>query len=159
MPHLSNSIPEDKDFRRMGMSLSEEFALVEGRRPRILIGAGSDFLTGSLNEICNSFADIGFDVDIAPKFEEVITLANQSLENDSDILLICSDASSTYDKLLDVQLKVKPYQSDLILSLCMVDQNSMTALEEHLKQWIIFKEETNMHVMGYQLLTYLLNPS
>ena len=159
MTNLINNIPENNDFRKKGLALSEEFALLEGRRPRILVGEVADILAGSMNKICNTLADMGFDVDIAPKFKELKKLATQSIENDTDVILIYSDNCVSYLELLDFQNRVLPNQVDIMMSLFVRDPSCLSTLRKHLNQWVIFEAKDNEYTMGYHLLRHLMSNS
>ena len=159
MSDFSDDIYENNKFRKKGLALSEEFALLEGRRPRILVAGTTDILTGSMNRICNTFADMGFDVDIAPKLKNLKKLASQSLENDADMILICSENCISFTELLDFQSCVLPDQPDMMMSLYLRDSNCKSSLEGHLKQWSIFDDKASASLMGYNLLSQLLSHS
>jgi methylmalonyl-CoA mutase len=63
--------------------LSDEFARLDGRRPRILIAKmGQDGHDRGAKVIATSFADLGFDVDIGPLFQTPEEVAMQAAEND-----------------------------------------------------------------------------
>ena len=65
----------------------EEFALAEGRRPRILIAKmGQDGHDRGQKVIATAFADLGFDVDIGPLFSTPTEAARQAVENDVHIV-------------------------------------------------------------------------
>ena len=67
--------------------LSDKFATVEGRRPRILIAKmGQDGHDRGSKVIATSFADLGFDVDIGPLFQTPEEVAQQAAENDVHIV-------------------------------------------------------------------------
>ena len=52
------------------LKLSDKFALIEGRRPRILVAKmGQDGHDRGARIVATSFADLGFDVDIGPLFQ------------------------------------------------------------------------------------------
>lgn len=157
MPDLINYIPENNDFRKKGLALSEEFALLEGRRPRILVGKAGDSIEGSMNKICNTLADMGFDVDIAPKLKEIKKLATQSLENDTDVILIYSDNCVSYAELLDFQNCVLPNQPEIMMSLFVRDQSCLSTLRKHLNQWMLFDTKDSAYLMGYHILCHVLS--
>jgi methylmalonyl-CoA mutase len=72
-----------KDVRK----LSDEFAALDGRRPRILIAKmGQDGHDRGAKVIATSFADLGFDVDIGPLFQTPEEVAVQAAENDVHII-------------------------------------------------------------------------
>ncbi len=76
----------DKDFE-MARKMSDEFAALAGRRPRILVAKmGQDGHDRGAKVIATSFADIGFDVDIGPLFQTPQEAAKQAIENDVHIV-------------------------------------------------------------------------
>ena len=73
------------------VDLSNKFAEIDGRRPRILIAKiGQDGHDRGAKVIATSFADIGFDVDIGPLFQTPEEVAKQAVENDVHIIGISS---------------------------------------------------------------------
>jgi len=67
--------------------LSDEFAAMEGRRPRILVAKmGQDGHDRGAKVIATSFADLGFDVDIGPLFQTPQEVAMQAAENDVHVI-------------------------------------------------------------------------
>ncbi len=67
--------------------LSDQFALQEGRRPRILVAKmGQDGHDRGAKIIATSFADLGFDVDIGPLFQTPDEVARQAADNDVHIV-------------------------------------------------------------------------
>jgi methylmalonyl-CoA mutase len=67
--------------------LSDEFAKLDGRRPRILVAKmGQDGHDRGAKVIATSFADLGFDVDIGPLFQTPDEVAKQAIENDVHIV-------------------------------------------------------------------------
>lgn len=71
--------------------LTTQFAKMDGRRPRILIAKmGQDGHDRGAKVIATSFADLGFDVDIAPLFQTPEEVAVQAAENDVHIVGISS---------------------------------------------------------------------
>lgn len=76
----------DKDFEK-ARTLSDEVAVLAGRRPRILVAKmGQDGHDRGAKVIATSFADIGFDVDIGPLFQTPAEVAKQAVENDVHIV-------------------------------------------------------------------------
>ena len=89
----SNEISNNKDFNK-ARELSEKFAQLEGRRPRIMVAKlGQDGHDRGSKVIATSFADIGFDVDVGPLFQTPEEAARQAVENDVHILGISSLAA------------------------------------------------------------------
>ncbi|MDH4474613.1 MAG: methylmalonyl-CoA mutase [Fluviicola sp.] len=83
----------DEDFET-ARKLVEQFASLEGRRPRIMIAKmGQDGHDRGAKVIATSFADIGFDVDIGPLFQTPKEAAKQAVENDVHVLGVSSLAA------------------------------------------------------------------
>jgi len=71
--------------------LSDHFAKLDGRRPRILVAKiGQDGHDRGAKVIATSFADLGFDVDIGPLFQTPAEVAMQAAENDVHIVGVSS---------------------------------------------------------------------
>ena len=83
----------NEDFQK-ARELSNKFAELEGRRPRIMVAKlGQDGHDRGAKVIATSFADIGFDVDVGPLFQTPQEAAQQAIENDVHILGISSLAA------------------------------------------------------------------
>jgi methylmalonyl-CoA mutase len=68
-------------------ALSDKFASMDGRRPRILVAKmGQDGHDRGAKVIATGFADLGFDVDIGPLFATPEEVAKQAAENDVHIV-------------------------------------------------------------------------
>lgn len=86
-------VSDDENFRR-AREISDEFARQEGRRPRIMVAKmGQDGHDRGAKVIATSFADLGFDVDIAPLFQTPREVAMQAIENDVHIVGVSSLAA------------------------------------------------------------------
>jgi len=84
---------EDKDFIK-AKNLTDRFAKLDGRRPRIMVAKmGQDGHDRGAKIIATSFADLGFDVDIGPLFQTPAEAAKQAVENDVHILGVSSLAA------------------------------------------------------------------
>ena len=89
----AKEIKMDTKFRE-ALDLSNKFANLEGRRPRIMIAKlGQDGHDRGAKIIATSFADLGFDVDMGPLFQTPEEAARQAAENDVHILGISSLAA------------------------------------------------------------------
>lgn len=89
----AKEIMQDQDFLT-AKSLLEEFKMLEGRRPRIMIAKmGQDGHDRGAKVIASSFADLGFDVDMGPLFQTPEEAAKQAIENDVHILGVSSLAA------------------------------------------------------------------
>jgi len=74
--------------------MADEFAALEGRRPRIMIAKmGQDGHDRGAKVVATGYADIGFDVDIGPLFQTPAEAARQAVENDVHILGVSSLAA------------------------------------------------------------------
>ncbi|PZX59175.1 methylmalonyl-CoA mutase [Algoriphagus ratkowskyi] len=72
---------------KTAITLSDEFAKLEGRRPRIMVAKmGQDGHDRGAKIIATGFADMGFDVDIGPLFQTPAEVAQQAIENDVHIV-------------------------------------------------------------------------
>jgi methylmalonyl-CoA mutase len=90
--YSSESKGDDK-FKK-ACSLADEFAEIEGRRPRIMVAKmGQDGHDRGAKVVSTGYADIGFDVDIGPLFQTPAEAAKQAVENDVHILGISSLAA------------------------------------------------------------------
>ncbi len=78
---------ENQDSFKKATSLSDKFAELEGRRPRIMVAKmGQDGHDRGAKVIATGFADLGFDVDIGPLFQTPEEVATQAIENDVHIV-------------------------------------------------------------------------
>ena len=72
----------------------EDFAEVEGRRPRMLVvKMGQDGHDRGAKVIATAFADIGFDVDVGPLFQTPAEAAQDAVDNDVHVIGISSQAA------------------------------------------------------------------
>ncbi len=82
----STASQQDKEFLK-ARKLTDEFALAEGRRPRILVAKmGQDGHDRGAKVIATAFADLGFDVDLGPLFQTPEEVARMAVENDVHVL-------------------------------------------------------------------------
>jgi methylmalonyl-CoA mutase len=89
----SSEAMQDTDFEK-AKELANQFAELEGRRPRIMVAKmGQDGHDRGAKVIATSFADIGFDVDIGPLFQTPKEAAKQAVENDVHIVGVSSLAA------------------------------------------------------------------
>ena len=156
--HTDKNISTNDDLKK-GLLLSEEYYRLEGKQPRILIGGTIDPLSRSMNRLCNSLADMGYDVDLSPKLKALKSLATQSLENDADAILICSEDCFPLDELLDFQNHVLSNQPDIIVSLYLNNRECISTLEQHLNKWTIFGTNSDAYSLGHNVLRQLMHTS
>jgi len=90
--YSSESKGDDSFKKACGMA--DEFARIEGRRPRIMIAKmGQDGHDRGAKVVATGYADMGFDVDIGPLFQTPAESARQAVENDVHILGVSSLAA------------------------------------------------------------------
>jgi methylmalonyl-CoA mutase len=71
--------------------MADEFARLEGRRPRILIAKmGQDGHDRGAKVVATGYADIGFDVDMGPLFQTPAEAAKMAVENDVHVIGVSS---------------------------------------------------------------------
>lgn len=89
----AKEIKNDESFNR-ARDLADQFAEMEGRRPRIMIAKmGQDGHDRGAKVVATGYADLGFDVDIGPLFQTPAEAAKQAVENDVHILGVSSLAA------------------------------------------------------------------
>ena len=151
--------PDQKEYHlltKKAKSLSDLFALKEGRRPRVLIGGGQAIVQKKINVLANTFADLGCNVDIAPSQRILISQLRQSIENDVDIVLIIAHEKikkSTIEKFQEVVFK---QHQEIILSLYKNDSDSWPSDETDLHKWILLDKSSNRVSLALKLLNSLL---
>jgi methylmalonyl-CoA mutase len=89
----SSESKDDSSYKR-ACEMADEFARLDGRRPRIMIAKmGQDGHDRGAKVVATGYADIGFDVDIGPLFQTPAEAAKQAVENDVHILGVSSLAA------------------------------------------------------------------
>ena len=84
---------DNADFAQ-AQQAAQEFAAREGRRPRMLVAKmGQDGHDRGAKIIATSFADVGFDVDLAPLFQTPAEVARQAVDNDVHVVGVSSLAA------------------------------------------------------------------
>jgi methylmalonyl-CoA mutase len=87
----SSAFGEDTTGISAVRAQADDFAISEGRRPRILIAKlGQDGHDRGAKVIATAFADLGFDVDIGPLFQTPEEAARQAIENDVHVVGLSS---------------------------------------------------------------------
>ncbi len=85
---------QNDDLFKKAKSLSDEFAALDGRRPRIMIAKmGQDGHDRGAKVVATAYADMGFDVDMGPLFQTPKEAARQAVENDVHVLGVSSLAA------------------------------------------------------------------
>ncbi len=89
----SQEMDYDQEFAKARQA-ADDFAAKEGRRPRMMVAKmGQDGHDRGSKIIATSFADVGFDVDIAPLFQTPDEVARQAAENDVHVVGVSSLAA------------------------------------------------------------------
>ena len=111
----SKEIKDDKSFEK-AKQLANDFAKLEGRRPRIMIAKmGQDGHDRGAKVVATGYADVGFDVDIGPLFQTPEEAAKQAMENDVHILGISSLAAGHKTLVPKVIEELKNYGREDIM--------------------------------------------
>ena len=94
----------------------DQFAELEGRRPRIMIAKlGQDGHDRGAKIVATGYADLGFDVDIGPLFQTPKEAVKQAVENDVHILGISSLAGGHKTLVPEVISELKKYDREDIM--------------------------------------------
>ncbi len=111
----SKEIKDDKLFKQAS-KMADDFAELEGRRPRIMIAKlGQDGHDRGAKVVATGYADLGFDVDIGPLFQTPNEAAKQAIENDVHILGISSLAAGHKTLVPQVIAELKRYGREDIM--------------------------------------------
>lgn len=104
------------EYFEKALILSQKFEDHEGRRPRIMVAKmGQDGHDRGAKVVATSFADMGFDVDVAPLFQTPAEVAKQAVENDVHILGISSLAAGHKTLVPQVVSELKKLGAEDIL--------------------------------------------
>ena len=111
----SKEIKNDESFEK-AKQLANEFAKLDGRRPRIMIAKmGQDGHDRGAKVVATGYADVGFDVDIGPLFQTPAEAARQAVENDVHILGVSSLAAGHKTLVPQVIEELKKYGREDIM--------------------------------------------
>lgn len=107
----------EKDVIAEVRALSDKFAEIDGRRPRILVAKmGQDGHDRGAKIIATAFADLGFDVDLGPLFSTPEEVAKQCVENDVHLVGISTLAAGHKTLLPRLIELLKEYgRSDILV--------------------------------------------
>ncbi len=85
--NVYSSQTKESDAFKKAQELTDKFAKLEGRRPRIMVAKmGQDGHDRGAKVVATGYADMGFDVDMGPLFQTPAEAAKQAVENDVHIL-------------------------------------------------------------------------
>mgnify|MGYP003668395789 CR=1 FL=1 len=111
----SKEVKQDPSFEK-ARKMANEFAELEGRRPRIMIAKmGQDGHDRGAKVVATGYADVGFDVDIGPLFQTPKEAAKQAVENDVHILGVSSLAAGHKTLVPQVIEELKKYGREDIM--------------------------------------------
>lgn len=139
--------------------LADEFALKFGRRPRIMVAKmGQDGHDRGAKVVATSYADMGFDVDIAPLFQTPAEVAKQAIENDVHILGISSLAAGHKTLVPEVVEELKKMGRDDIFIVVggVIPRQDYDFLYQHGAN-AIFGPGTNLSESAVEVLNHFLN--
>ncbi|WP_109852057.1 methylmalonyl-CoA mutase [Aquimarina sp. AU58] len=111
----AKEIKDDASFNK-ARELANQYAKLEGRRPRIMIAKmGQDGHDRGAKVVATSYADVGFDVDIGPLFQTPIEAAKQAVENDVHIVGVSSLAGGHKTLVPQIVEELKKYGREDIM--------------------------------------------
>ena len=114
--NVYSSQTKESDSFKKAQALTDEFAKLEGRRPRIMIAKmGQDGHDRGAKVVATGYADLGFDVDMGPLFQTPAEAAKQAVENDVHILGASSLAAGHKTLLPQVIEELKKLGRDDIM--------------------------------------------
>ena len=84
--NVYSSQTKESDAFKKAQEMTDKFAKLEGRRPRIMVAKmGQDGHDRGAKVVATGYADMGFDVDMGPLFQTSAEAAKQAVENDVHI--------------------------------------------------------------------------
>ncbi len=99
--------------------MTDEFAVREGRRPRIMIAKmGQDGHDRGAKVVATAYADMGFDVDVGPLFQTPEETAKQAVENDVHVVGMSSLAGGHKTLLPQLVEELKKLGREDIIVIC-----------------------------------------
>lgn len=97
----------------------DNFVNIHGRRPRMLVAKmGQDGHDRGAKVVATAFADVGFDIDLAPLFSTPEEVAKQALENDVHVVGVSSQAAGHKTLIPDLIKALKDAGADDIIVVC-----------------------------------------
>jgi methylmalonyl-CoA mutase len=148
---------QNNDFKE-AKRLADKFAEEEGRRPRIMVAKmGQDGHDRGAKVVATAYADMGFDVDVAPLFQTPNEVAKQAVENDVHILGVSSLAAGHKTLVPQVVEELKKLgREDIIIVVGgVIPQQDYDFLYANGADEI-FGPGTNLQIAATKILTRLL---
>ena len=114
--NVYSSQTKESDAFKKAQEMTDRFAKLEGRRPRIMVAKmGQDGHDRGAKVVATGYADMGFDVDMGPLFQTPAEAAKQAVENDVHILGASSLAAGHKTLLPQVIEELKKLGRDDIM--------------------------------------------
>ena len=146
------------EYFEKAISLTQKFEEKEGRRPRIMVAKmGQDGHDRGAKVVATAFADMGFDVDVAPLFQTPEEVAMQAVENDIHILGVSSLAAGHKFLVPQVVAELKKLGADDITIVVggVIPQQDYDFLYKNGAQFI-FGPGTNLPKSACEILDKML---
>lgn len=116
--YSSASSDSEIEYKRV-VSLVEEFAEKEGRRPRMLVAKmGQDGHDRGAKVIASGFSDLGYDVDVGPLFSTASEVARQAIDADVHVVGVSSQAAGHRTLIPELIAELKAQKGDHIKVIC-----------------------------------------
>ena len=108
----------DEEYAQVRAAV-EEFAVDQGRRPRLLVAKmGQDGHDRGAKVIATAFADLGFDVDVGTLFQTPEEVARDAIENDVHLVGVSSQAAGHKTLVPELIAELKKAGGSDILVVC-----------------------------------------
>ncbi len=112
------SFEKDENWMKIAEDI-KAFVERHGRRPRMLVAKmGQDGHDRGAKVIATAFADVGFDIDLAPLFSTPAEVAKQAVENDVHVVGVSSQAAGHKTLIPDLIAELKKLGADDIIVVC-----------------------------------------
>ncbi len=109
------SFEKDENWMKITEDI-KSFVERHGRRPRMLVAKmGQDGHDRGAKVIATAFADVGFDIDLAPLFSTPAEVAKQAVENDVHVVGVSSQAAGHKTLIPDLIAELKKLGADDII--------------------------------------------
>jgi methylmalonyl-CoA mutase len=115
---FSKSYEQNEEWKMIQDRINN-FINTTGRRPRMLVAKmGQDGHDRGAKVIATSFADLGFDIDLAPLFSTPQEVAKQAIENDVHVIGVSSQAAGHKTLIPELIQELKKLNASDIIVVC-----------------------------------------
>ena len=112
------SFEKDENWMKISEDI-KSFVERHGRRPRMLVAKmGQDSQDRGAKVIATAFADVGFDIDLAPLFSTPAEVAKQATENDVHVVGVSSQAAGHKTLIPELIAELKKLGAEDIIVVC-----------------------------------------